>query len=655
MAHKRKKRKKRPPARAASPSRKAAAEARPPRAELLSAPARRWIGLGLDVVLVAVCIVFLAKSARYVTGARFFTDECFHTYVVEQIVATGNSPPRLHALYSGMPNNTHPLFHWLGAALYLVDGRAALPYVNVILCGAMLGLLYWLLRSWTGAAAARIGVSILLLFSVVHVCTQVFYMEILSALTFMLAAFALYVAVGRTDWKLYFLAGVACALALLTKQVGYVLIPVVALCGLYFLVRARWRHVLGIAITAATFAGCFVVGMNALSSKPIERFRTIYGTLERDIVPEPLRIFSAASTETTGPADTAAHSAAGDLQASGGGLSGADGEPPADEEAAPPRFDAKKVLKSSFGRSPVKILAESYDVIGPVGVALLLVCLVHVFVVRPVGATAPLLLVLASLLGAAMLIGTVDKRHFVSAIPVLAACSAIAVSDLLGRVRRHGRLLVLAASGAALVWAGVTVALVPNYRTPILYPPNTDHVLTFRERQWREWQGLGRNAPEQLVAAARAIAEDGPDGAPVLSLWTSSTWYYSGHPATWAGVNVPRLGSVMLNRKPWSAFKPYFWGDIRYFLVDNSRIGTDAQYLASGLVFSETFCRNVIDQLFDGTMTIIYPSREALANRPIWGNREIPYIVVKFDRSAFYRLLMSRRPGAEASDEPPEQ
>lgn len=624
MGRKRKKRKKRP--RAARPS-----PARPPRAALVSGPARRWIGIGLDVALAALCIIFLIKSASYAARARFLSDECFHTYIVEQIVKTGHSPPRLTALYSNMPNNTHPLFHWLGAGLYLIDGRASLPYLNVVLCGVMLGLLYWLLRAWASAAAARIAVSIVLLYDVVHVCTQIFYVEILAALSVMLAAFALYVAVGRTDWKLYFLAGVAGGLALLSKQTGYALVPVIVACGLYLLVVQRWKQALGVALTAATFAAAFAVGMFALADDPVNRCRRIYGPIERQVVPEPLRLFQRAR-----PTRKAMPVTPRDTQASGGGAAASD-------------LHTAEGVKRAFGRQANEILKSYARVIRPFGLLLSLLCVVHLFFSRPLGATAPLVLAVVSLIAGAIHVGTVDARHFIVCIPVMAACSGIALDDLLGRVRGYRHVATLGMAAVLIVSAAVAVARVPNYR---LRPEKS------------RWRGAFGDAWPELIEAAEATGELNPWRRPVLSMWTSATWYYSGCPATWGSVNVPRLNRAMLNPNPRIAFKPYldkrtpkvFVRGIRYILIANTAIVPDSQFI--GLGYSETFIRNVVTMLNAGVMRVVYPEPQYLAayemqnpGKGIWGNPKFPFIAVEFDAKKYRRYLWSQRRLTESAED----
>jgi len=628
VGRKRKKRKKH-----ARPRRAHLAERAP--AELLPAPARRWMGLGLDVALAAVCLFFLVKSARIVGGARFFTDECLHTYIVEHLVESGHSPVRLTHLYSGVPNNTHPLFHWLATPFYLAGGRAALPYVNVVLCGIMLGALYWVLRAWVSAGAARIAVAVTLLFSVVHVCTQIFYVEVLSALTFMLAAVAITIALSQTDWKLYFLAGAACALALLSKQTGYILAPVVVLSGAWMLVRRRWRHAIGMAVLAAVFLGAFAVGMYALCQSPLARFRTIYVPVEAELVPRPLRLFARAGADPPPPPQLAsARDPSGDLQPAGGGLSAT--APKKREE-----FDAKKMLKETFGRTPREILGEWWAAHGWLGAALTLFCLGHLFVARRhggiagFGATTPMLMSLGLLLLGAVYIRTVDPRHFISAIPVLAAGTGIGLCDLLGRARRHGRVLVLAASGIGLVWAAVTVVLIPSYRTPTLRPPSEDRALTFREGQWWKWRGLGQNAPESLIEAAHAIRDFNKERWPVLSVWTSATWYYSGCPTTWAGVNVERFNSMMLEANRWRALRPYYREVVKYLLIDNLRIVPDENY--RGVEYTKTFIDHVSSMIVYGAMRIVYPDPRWLEQQFLrrgvgfWGNPAVPFIVVELN------------------------
>lgn len=634
-----KKRKKRP--RAARPS-----PARPPRAELVSGPTRRWIGLGLDVALAALCTIFLVKSASYAARAKFLSDECLHTYIVEQIVWTGHSPTNLDQLYSGMPNNTHPLFHWLGAVLYLIDGRASLPYLNIALCGVMLGLLYGLLRAWASATAARIAVSIVLLYDVVHVCTQIFYVEILAALPFMLAALALMLAVGRTDWKLSFLAGVACGLALLSKQAGYALVPVIVVCGLYFLVVQRWKHALGTGLIVVAFAATFAAGMSALTDEPINRCRTICGPIERKVVPEPLRLF-----QPERPTREAAPVALRDTQVPGG--------------AATTDLHTAEGVKRAFGRQSGEILKSYARVVRPFGLLLTLLCVIHVFFSRPLGATAPLVLTMASLVAGAMYIGTVDDRHFIVCIPVMAACSGIALTDLLGRIRGFRHIATPGVAAVLIVSATVAVVRVPNYR---LRPEHS------------RWRGGFGDAPQALIGAAEAIAKlNDPYKRPVLSMWTSATWYYSGHPTTWGGVNVPRLNSAMLNPDPRIAFKPYldrrtrdtFVRGIRYILIDNRAAVSDEFYRNRGLGYSLTFFRNMTQMMREGVMRIVYPEdlarhQEALLRagvfdtvlspgappprEAIWGNPAVPSIVVEFNAYRYQRLLWSQNPPNEPAE-----
>ncbi|MBN1918675.1 MAG: DUF2029 domain-containing protein [Verrucomicrobia bacterium] len=630
---------------------------------LIPASIRRWIGLGFDVALALVCLIFVVKSAAVVSKARFFTDECFHTYIVEQVIETGTSPAVLYDLYSGMRNNTHPLFHWVAAPFYLASGRAGLAYVNVVLCGVLLGSLYWIVRVWVNAWAARIAVAVTLLFSVIHICTQIFYVEVFSALTFTLGALALTVALSQTDWKVYFLAGVACALALLSKQTGYTLLPVVALSGLWTLVRRRWRHVIGMAVLTATFLGAFAVGMNALSRHPLKRFSTIYAPVEKRIVPEPFRLFGRKGTRTAAAARTASvHDPSDDLQPSGGGVSPV--ETPGTRREKPYDSDAEAMLEKTFGRTPRQILGEWWAVLGPLGAVFTALCLAHLFLARRqgsiagFGATAPLLIGMALLLIGAVHIGTVDRRHFISWIPALAACTGMAVTDLVGRVRPYGRSrvsgreLVMGVTVILIAVACVTIVLIPNYRTPYWPGPSENRPMTFRERQYFKWLALGQDAPAGLIEAARAIGELGADNRTVLAVWTSDAWYYSGHPATWAGVNVKLLNSLLRDPRPDRAWGPYLRADIGYLLIDNTRVVEDEKY--RGVEYTETFCRHVVEMLQTGTVHMMFPDarqiEEQLVRRraPLFGNRALPFLVVEIDREklkeAIARMKASSAP-----------
>jgi 4-amino-4-deoxy-L-arabinose transferase-like glycosyltransferase len=657
----------------------------------------RRLGLALDLILAAIVLVFVVKSAVYSSRARFLTDECFHTYIVETIIADGNSPVDLSELYSGMRNNTHPLFHWLAVPFYLVKGRAALPYFNVVLSAVMLGLLYWLLRAWVTAAAARIAVAVTLLFDVIYICTQAFYVEVLSALTFVLAVFGLYVAFGlpeggrrRFDWKLPFLAGCGTGLCLLSKQTGYVVLPVLVVLFVFFLVTLRWRRALGVALAGVTAVATFGVGMNALSQKPIERFRAIYASVEHEMVPRPLRLFKSTKRRPPEPYDPS-----GDLQPSGGGLAaaardrGADDRAGGDGGAGSTEAEARKALHEGHGHRPGEMLRLWRQVLGAPGLILLAVCIAHLLLgvvvwalralgvdarlpVGPPGATTPFVLSILSLLVSAILIGTAGSRHFIPTIPVLAACTGIAVTDLLRMAGRSRTAAVTAATGLALAVSAIAVLLVPDYREPALGEGE-------RTPAWVKprWGTLAQNAPQDLIAAAEAIRDDGTyPTAVVHAMWTSATWYYSGHPATWGSVNVPQFNSVMLQGKLWSAFKRHAHMGIRYYMVSNYAVDISGSPVPLG--YTPQFFDNVTRMLRAGAMRIIYPAdlaeqQERLlaqhafdrvfipgqreptvfdltrgyytsmpANTPIiWGNPGLRTIVIKLDYRRFWTLPSS--------------
>jgi hypothetical protein len=181
--------------------------------------------------------------------------------------------------------------------------------------------------------------------------------------------------------------------------------------------------------------------------------------------------------------------------------------------------------------------------------------------------------------------------------------------------------------------------LVPDYRIAVPPDPDKKESMTFferlRQRQWNQWRGLGQDAPPALVAAAESIAARAEDDRRVLSVWTSSTWYYSGHPATWAGFNVPKYNTMLLDPSRLRAYQRYVLAEIGYVLVDNSRIVPDRKY--GGVQYPETGILHLVDMLGSGVARVIYPDMDWLQDEflqkgmPVFSNRNVPFLAIEID------------------------
>ena len=123
---------------------------RAPHAEPRTAPARasteRAFAVGslvAEIAIAALAVFSLILLARNASHAVFATDECFHAHLARWIAEHHALPRVIPELYSGIPYFYPPLFHLVGAVSVAVAGVGSLPYLNVVLLGALAALLFF--------------------------------------------------------------------------------------------------------------------------------------------------------------------------------------------------------------------------------------------------------------------------------------------------------------------------------------------------------------------------------------------------------------------------------------------------------------------------------------------------------------------------------
>lgn len=197
------------------------------------------LSLFLDVLVLGLAVFYLVTLWRQAALATFVSDECFHAYLSEWIARRGRFPRELPEFYSGLPYFYPPLLHVVGAVAVKLAGLASLKYLNVLLTGTLLGLLYALPVPGLSRVARRCALLLCLASPALSQFAVRFYAETLATLLAVLVVMLLMRARARPGVKGGVLLGVAVGAGLLAKQSAPVLPVLLAALAAIDLVRGR--------------------------------------------------------------------------------------------------------------------------------------------------------------------------------------------------------------------------------------------------------------------------------------------------------------------------------------------------------------------------------------------------------------------------------
>ncbi len=214
------------------------------------------LSLLLDILVLGLATCYLVSLWRQASTAAFASDECFHAYLSEWIARRGRLPRELPEFYSGLPYFYPPLLHLLGAGAVKLAGLGSLRYLNVVLTGLLVTVLYALPVPGVSRAARRCAVLLCIGSPALSLYAVRFYAETLATLLAALVVMLLLKARARPGLREGVLLGVAVGAALLAKQPAAVL-PVL-LAALAALDVARGRRPLATAMLVALVTGMVV-------------------------------------------------------------------------------------------------------------------------------------------------------------------------------------------------------------------------------------------------------------------------------------------------------------------------------------------------------------------------------------------------------------
>jgi hypothetical protein len=238
-------------ARAAAPPRRGADLDPPHRPNhLVLSPGTLALLLG-TLAMVALAVVRMWSEAR---RGMFSSDECFHAYVSEWMLAHHRVPGVLPEFYSGFYYYYQPLLHLLGALWGALFGLAALHVLPVVF-GAACPLVLLVAAPRRVPLAARCWAALLCVLNASLASYAVrFYVESLTTLLF-IAAIVAFIEFDREPRARSAIAlGGLIGLALLAKFSGAWLLGLIAIEALVAMLRrdrprARWLALAaGIAI-----------------------------------------------------------------------------------------------------------------------------------------------------------------------------------------------------------------------------------------------------------------------------------------------------------------------------------------------------------------------------------------------------------------------
>jgi glycosyl transferase family 22 (putative mannosyltransferase) len=199
------------------------------------------VSLFLDVLAIGLAASYLVRLWQQAAPATFASDECFHAYLSEWIARHGRLPRELPEFYSGLPYFYPPLFHLVGAVSVKLAGPASLKFLNVLLTGALLGVICALPVPGLSRAARRCALLLCLASPALTLFAVRFYAETLATLLAVLAVTLIMRARAQPGVREGVLLGVAVGAGLLAKQSAPALPVLVAALMVIDLVRGRRR------------------------------------------------------------------------------------------------------------------------------------------------------------------------------------------------------------------------------------------------------------------------------------------------------------------------------------------------------------------------------------------------------------------------------
>jgi hypothetical protein len=535
------------------------------------------VGLVLDILLLILVIVLVCKLVSHAGETKFFTDECYHAYIIELSAEHGRVPAFLPDIFSGSGNIQPPLFHWTGGFMRMAFGEGSTPYLNILFLTLMLIVMYLLIRFHVHPNAARLSLPFIMSVPLIHGFSLALYLELITALTCFTGVFLLFLAFQKNRYSYYIYAGLGGAAMLLSKITGIIILPFYFICFVYYLIRylfkrGEFRTTVGPVITAAVSLAASMLFFAIATDSPMLFAKRVLVRPVRYLVEPKIRAFLQTDEQ---------------------------GEKAEEEKITKPEefwgsFPKKQILGNAAAGTGYLMLA---------GIAL---AFIHLIV--RLGRTGTLWIFVYFIYAFLVLLfgPGAAPRHFIAILPLGAFLGGHAVHDLgdmLNRLafREEGSPFIRYARAIGLV--GVLSFLAVYILSAVAIGRMPNHRLT-----GVKGVHMGNISP-QMLQPIEYVRDNTPEDSMVFAVWTYSTMYYSGRPATW-GANARGLHDIYFVKDPDELLKRLREAGITHVIIDNTRIFPDDKY--NTVVFTKTMVGNLLELIHSGRARIVWPKMDKI-------------------------------------------
>jgi len=557
-------------------------------------------GVLMDILLLVLVVVLVVKLAGFASEAMFFTDECYHSYIVNLTIENGQVPIFLPDIYSGSKNIQPPLFHTLGAIYKSLFGISAMPYFNILLFILLLLTMYVLIRVFIDANVARLSLLFLVSFPFIHQFSLAFYLEMLSALTFFIAIFLLFIAIEKKRFSFYIYAGIGGMILLLSKISGIIILPFYFICAAFYFFIYLFKKGKLITVTGPLITTCIAVAGSMLffhvyTDAPMEFAKKTFVRPVNTLVIR--KIFGKSERKS---------------------------------QEQDKKIDKIKDVQESFTANKGLILKGIYKGTGSLFLAALIAAVISNGL--SLGRSRSLWIFIFFIYAFLIFLYTpaVAARHFTALVPIAALLGGYALQELSGKISgllihyrsdfthqaaRASIIISVVCFSILFVIDAVAVVRIPNYRKEI-----NSKILSLSE-------------PIDF------IKENTPEDSIVFTMWAYSTFYHSDRASTW-GANVKTLKDIYFVEDPDELFKRLGEEKITHIMIDTNMITTEEHYHTS--FFTTKMVSNLVELIKAGKAEMIWPTHISSTNPKLANNLTLGLLPYG-DRARYELFVMTEK------------
>lgn len=520
-------------------------------------------GIFLDVLLLVISVILISKLSIIASNSMFFTDECFHSYIVKLTAENKRVPGILPDIHAATKNNQPPLFHAIAAIYSGLFGENSLKYFNVFLLFIFLGVIYGLIRYFINANSARLSTLLIMTSFLILQYSVVFYLEIISAITFFVAIFLLTIALEKRKKSFYVYAGVAGMLLLVSKVTSIIIIPFYALVFVYYLIRLflkreKFEVLIGIGIIIGVSVISTVIFFILVTDSPLSFTEKLFIAPVKSLI---LPFISTGNLKTGDEVKIISAAEAWTIK------------------------DKGILLKLVLSGTGIPIITG-------------LICALAYSVIKFRGSKIHLSLffILYGFLIFLFSPASAD-RHFIALLPLASFAGGYSINEIGSKL--NDVIFGLRTNKITQFLRAICTVIIITFLVIFIY--NAVKIKKIGDLR------LPLNASIQaMLPAIEYIRDNTDDDSFIFTMWAYETLYYSGRRSAW-GENSKGMRKICFIKNTDEFFEQCKEFKITHFLMDNSRILPDEKY--NTVVYTKTIAENLLSLIRDGRAEISYPVR----------------------------------------------